>query len=143
MGFEHGWGTEFEDGIFYNWAALEALNNRKAMINVAAETTHVDDGVGTVIAALEELGALDDTLVIYLSDQGSSYGQNGIWGNSSWAIPGTAYDSNMQVPLILRTIYLGLKDQRDKHRWWARITAPVWLYVSVTGVVVYVMLYHL
>lgn len=100
--FEKGWGTEFADGIFYNWAALEALNNRQAMINVAAETTHVDDGVGKVMAELEAMGMLDDTLVIYLSDQGSSYGQNGIWGNSSWAIPGTAYDSNMQVPLILR-----------------------------------------
>ncbi len=32
---------------------------------------------------------------------------------------------------------------RDKHCRWARITFPVWLYVSVTGVVVYVMLYHL
>jgi uncharacterized membrane protein YozB (DUF420 family) len=32
---------------------------------------------------------------------------------------------------------------RDKHCRWAHITFPVWLYVSVTGVVVYVMLYHL
>lgn len=30
-----------------------------------------------------------------------------------------------------------------KHRRWARVTFPIWLYVSVTGVVVYVMLYHL
>lgn len=49
----------------------------------------------------------------------------------------------VQVPLILRTIYLGLRDRREQHKRWARITAPVWLYVSVTGVVVYVMLYHL
>ena len=32
---------------------------------------------------------------------------------------------------------------RDKHCRWARFTFPIWLYVSVTGVVVYVMLYHL
>jgi putative membrane protein len=32
---------------------------------------------------------------------------------------------------------------REKHRRWARITFPIWLYVSVTGVVVYAMLYHL
>ncbi len=49
----------------------------------------------------------------------------------------------VQVPLILRTIYLGLRDRREQHKRWARITAPVWLYVSVTGVVVYLMLYHL
>jgi uncharacterized membrane protein YozB (DUF420 family) len=31
---------------------------------------------------------------------------------------------------------------REKHRRWARWTWPIWLYVSVTGIVVYVMLYH-
>ncbi len=48
----------------------------------------------------------------------------------------------VQVPLILRTIWLGLKDRRVPHRKWAKITWPIWLYVSVTGVVVYLMLYH-
>ena len=48
----------------------------------------------------------------------------------------------VQVPLILRTIWLGLKDRREQHRKWAKVTAPIWLYVSVTGVVVYVVLYH-
>ena len=41
------------------------------------------------------------------------------------------------------TIYHGLRDQRIRHRRWARWTFPIWLYVSVTGVVVYLMLYHL
>lgn len=48
----------------------------------------------------------------------------------------------VQVPLILRTIWLGVKDRREQHRRWARITAPIWLYVSITGVVVYGLLYH-
>jgi uncharacterized membrane protein YozB (DUF420 family) len=48
----------------------------------------------------------------------------------------------VQVPLILRTVWLGLKDRREQHRRWAKVTAPIWLYVSVTGVVVYAMLYH-
>jgi uncharacterized membrane protein YozB (DUF420 family) len=41
------------------------------------------------------------------------------------------------------TIYLGLKDRRAKHRQLAHWTFPIWLYVSVTGVVIYVTLYHL
>jgi uncharacterized membrane protein YozB (DUF420 family) len=49
----------------------------------------------------------------------------------------------VQVPLILRTIWLGLKDRRAQHRKWAKVTAPIWLYVSITGVIVYVMLYRL
>lgn len=47
------------------------------------------------------------------------------------------------VPLLaIYTIWLGLKDRRQRHRRWARWTLPIWLYVSVTGVVVYSMLYH-
>ncbi len=45
--------------------------------------------------------------------------------------------------LALWTIYLGLKDFRSRHKRWAWWTFPIWLYVSVTGVVVYLMLYHL
>ncbi len=45
--------------------------------------------------------------------------------------------------LALTTIYFGLKDRRERHRRIARWTFPIWLYVSVTGVVIYVMLYHL
>ncbi len=40
------------------------------------------------------------------------------------------------------TIYRGLKGQWDRHRSIARITYPIWLYVSITGVVIYLMLYH-
>ena len=49
----------------------------------------------------------------------------------------------VQVPLILRTVYLGLKDRREQHKKWARVTAPIWLYVSITGVVIYWLLYWL
>jgi uncharacterized membrane protein YozB (DUF420 family) len=46
------------------------------------------------------------------------------------------------VPLILLTLRRGLRRQDERHRRLARWTLPVWLYVSVTGVVVYLMLYH-
>jgi uncharacterized membrane protein YozB (DUF420 family) len=47
------------------------------------------------------------------------------------------------VPLVLRTLYLGLRRRDDRHRRIARWTFPIWLYVSVTGVVIYLMLYQL
>jgi putative membrane protein len=47
------------------------------------------------------------------------------------------------APLAIFTAYLGLRDRIDKHRRIARWTLPIWLYVSLTGVVVYWMLYHL
>ncbi len=43
--------------------------------------------------------------------------------------------------MALATIYLGLRDRRAAHKRMARWTFPIWLYVSVTGVVVYLMLY--
>ena len=48
------------------------------------------------------------------------------------------------VPVLAGiTIWHGLADRRERHRFWAKITFPIWLYVSVTGVAIYVMLYHL
>ena len=47
------------------------------------------------------------------------------------------------APLALTTAYLGLKNRLVRHVWLARWTLPIWLYVSVTGVVVYWMLYRL
>jgi uncharacterized membrane protein YozB (DUF420 family) len=47
------------------------------------------------------------------------------------------------VPLVVVTLSRALKGRFDRHRALARWTLPVWLYVSVTGVVVYWMLYRL
>ncbi len=47
------------------------------------------------------------------------------------------------LPLALITLYFALRKQFTKHRRIARWTLPIWLYVSVTGIIVYWMLYHL
>ncbi|MBI3996100.1 MAG: DUF420 domain-containing protein [Candidatus Omnitrophica bacterium] len=47
------------------------------------------------------------------------------------------------VPLAARTLFLAARERFADHRAMARWTLPVWLYVSVTGVVVYLMLYRL
>ena len=47
------------------------------------------------------------------------------------------------VPLVLMTATRGLRSQFDRHVRIARWTLPLWLYVSVTGVIVYLMLYQL
>ncbi len=44
--------------------------------------------------------------------------------------------------LALGVIVLGLRDRRDRHRRLARWTLPLWIYVSITGVVIYWLLYH-
>ena len=47
------------------------------------------------------------------------------------------------LPLVLMTASRGLRSQFDRHVRIARWTLPLWLYVSVTGVIVYLMLYQL
>lgn len=47
------------------------------------------------------------------------------------------------VPLVIITASRGLSARYDKHRAIARWTLPLWLYVSVTGVIVYLMLYKM
>lgn len=46
------------------------------------------------------------------------------------------------LPLVIMTVVPALRQRFDKHRRLGRITMPVWLYVSVTGVLVYFMLYQ-
>ncbi len=46
------------------------------------------------------------------------------------------------VPLILVTMTHAIKGRFERHRAWARWTFPLWFYVSVTGVLVYLMLYQ-
>jgi putative membrane protein len=46
------------------------------------------------------------------------------------------------APMVLRTLFLAVRERFPDHRRIARFTLPIWMYVSVTGVAVYVLLYH-
>lgn len=46
------------------------------------------------------------------------------------------------VPMVIRLLYLAGRERFEAHRALARWTLPVWLYVSVTGLAVYLLLYH-
>ena len=47
------------------------------------------------------------------------------------------------VPLVVLTFYRAFRGDFTRHRRIARITLPMWLYVSITGVIVYLMLYQI
>ena len=47
------------------------------------------------------------------------------------------------VPLVILTFYRAFRNDFTRHRRIARITLPLWLYVCVTGVIVYLMLYQI
>ncbi|MCY7377223.1 MAG: DUF420 domain-containing protein [Pyrinomonadaceae bacterium] len=47
------------------------------------------------------------------------------------------------LPLVLRAMFYAVTQQFEKHKRIAKFAYPIWLYVSATGVIVYLMLYHL
>ena len=47
------------------------------------------------------------------------------------------------VPMVLTTLYHAARRQFDRHKKIARWTWPIWMYVSITGVIIYFLLYHI
>jgi putative membrane protein len=47
------------------------------------------------------------------------------------------------LPLVIQTLLLAFRRQLTRHRRWAKWTWPIWMYVSVTGVVIYLLLYQI
>ncbi|NNE92524.1 MAG: DUF420 domain-containing protein [Verrucomicrobiales bacterium] len=48
----------------------------------------------------------------------------------------------VNLPMVIVTVVLAARQKFESHKKWARWTFPIWLYVSVTGVLVYFMLYQ-
>ena len=82
--------------------------------------------------------------LIYHYNVGATKFQGPDWARTLYfivLIPHTILAVAM-VPFIITVVIRAFRKQFDKHRRLARWTFPVWLYVSVTGVIVYFMLYH-
>ncbi len=56
----------------------------------------VDESLGRVLATLEELGELDNTMIIYSSDNGYFMGEHGFWDKR------IAYEHSMKIPMLIR-----------------------------------------
>ncbi len=85
------------------------------------------------------------TYLIHHAQVGSVHFQHEGWIRGVYfavLIPHVALAAGI-VPLALLTIYRGWTERIALHRKIARWTLPLWLYVSVSGVAVYLMLYHL
>ncbi|MEF3306856.1 sulfatase-like hydrolase/transferase [Paenibacillus sp. GYB003] len=65
-----------------------------------ASISAMDAGIGDIVAKLEELGLRDDTLVIFMGDNGMNMGHHGIWGKGNGTFPLNMYDTSVKVPAI-------------------------------------------
>lgn len=98
-----------------------------------------------MIAALVVSAAFLTSYVIYHLEVGSVPFQKTGWIRTLYfavLIPHVILAAAI-VPMILITVSRALSNRFDKHKQIARITLPLWLYVSVTGVIVYLMLYQM
>lgn len=87
-------------------------------------------------------------LLLYVTHKVSRNFENTTFNAEGWAkvaylvLLGSHVLLAMSVPFFaLALIRFGLKDDRVRHKRWARIGWPVWMYVSVTGVLIYLLLY--
>ncbi len=98
-----------------------------------------------MIAALAVSAAFLTSYVIYHLQVGSVPFQKTGWIRTVYffvLIPHVILAAAI-VPMVLITVSRALSNRFDRHKQIARITLPLWLYVSVTGVIVYVMLYQM
>lgn len=65
-----------------------------------ASVTAVDSGVGRIVDALQARGELENTLVVFTSDNGFNCGHHGIWGKGNATFPANMYDTSVKVPFI-------------------------------------------
>ncbi|MCA9140433.1 MAG: sulfatase-like hydrolase/transferase, partial [Planctomycetales bacterium] len=88
----HPW--QFSNRDFHN----NPISNRR----VATEVSGVDDGVGTVMETLKRCGLDDNTVVVFVADQGWVGGHGGFYGMGDHTRPVTARDGMMRIPMIWR-----------------------------------------
>lgn len=98
-----------------------------------------------MLAALTSSTAFLVSYVVYHANAGSKHfaGTGVIRGVYFMILITHVVLAAVILPLVLITTARGLRAQYDRHVRIARWTLPLWLYVSVTGVVVYLMLYQL
>ncbi|MFQ5409995.1 MAG: sulfatase [Anaerolineales bacterium] len=92
---------ESSGGIDYT-AHLQIPNDLTSLRNYFSQMSMVDDGVGRVLAALEQQGLAENTLVIYSADHGFSLGHNGFWGHGQATWPANAHRAAYSIPLLVR-----------------------------------------
>ncbi|NQU11092.1 sulfatase-like hydrolase/transferase [bacterium] len=88
----HPWQRQYRD----------CLDNDTARRSYAAAVSGVDDGVGTILAALDNLDLASNTLVVFTADHGLCAGHHGCWGMSDHSWPRHLFQENLRVPLIFR-----------------------------------------
>jgi arylsulfatase A-like enzyme len=77
------------------------LGNREMLKGYFAAVTAMDADIGRLLDQLEETGIRDETLVVFVSDNGFSCGHHGFWGKGNGTYPPNMYENSVKVPFIM------------------------------------------
>lgn len=86
------------EGFFVENPTKEDL--RDHYIGYYAAVTEIDNNIARIVAHLEQLNLMDDTLIIYTSDHGLTTGHHGFWGKGNSTRPLNMYETSLRIPLI-------------------------------------------
>ena len=89
---KHPWATSLTD---------RCLGNREMLKGYFAAVTAMDTNVGRILDKLDQLGARENTLVVFVSDNGYSCGHHGFWGKGNGTSPRNMYENSIRVPFIV------------------------------------------
>ena len=92
------------------YPGLDVPRARRMLAEYLGAVASLDRNVGRLLAALDDLGIADDTIVVFTSDHGFNMGHNGIWhkGNGRWLLEenrgfrANMYDHSIRVPAVVR-----------------------------------------
>jgi arylsulfatase A-like enzyme len=76
--------------------------NEESMRAYSALVTGLDANIGKVMRQLREMGADENTLVIFTADQGWNAGHHGLWGKGNGTMPRNLYEESIRIPMIWR-----------------------------------------
>ena len=94
---------KFGDLSFQGFRDLIRIpNDLPTLRNYYSQMSMVDEGVGQVLAALDNNNQSDNTMVIYTSDHGMSLGEHGFWGHGKDTWPSNTYKESNHIPLLVR-----------------------------------------
>jgi choline-sulfatase len=86
------------------WAAsltTQCLGNREMLKGYFAAVTAMDKDVGRLLDRLEVNGIRENTLVVFVSDNGFSCGHHGFWGKGNGTYPLNMYENSVRVPAVM------------------------------------------
>jgi arylsulfatase A-like enzyme len=95
--------------------ASAVADRHGALAGYCAALTGVDRSIAALLERLEEEGRLDDTIVVFTSDNGFSCGHHGMWGKGNGTAPLNFWEPSITVPFVVRwpgRIAAGAVDER-------------------------------